>query len=83
MKKPFQGKTRNNSKQPENGDLFATVCYFFVLGRFRPSKTGFLQVKTGQNCPRFLACFETIANTFSTDYSKEFTRVEQIFFETV
>lgn len=53
MKSSIQGKTRSNSKQPENGDLFATVCYFFVLERFKPSKTGVLQVKTGQNCSVF------------------------------
>ena len=54
MKKPFQGKTRSNSKHPKNDDLFATVCYFFVLGRFRPSKTGFLQIMTRQFRPVIL-----------------------------
>ena len=42
MKKRLQGKTRSNSNHPQNGDLFATVCYFFVLERLRQSKTGFL-----------------------------------------
>ena len=49
---PFLGKTRRGSKRPENGNLFAAVCPFFVLGRFVRQNNLFIQ-KTGRFCPVF------------------------------
>ena len=75
-----------NAEQQQTPPKRRFVCYRLLFFRFRAFKTVKNRLfigKNGAKLPRFFACFETIANTFSTDYSREFTRVEQIFFETV